>query len=72
MWNYVKLNDKWYGVDTTWDDPVFINNPSKNVIRHNYFCKGDNVFIESHFPSNKISDTGMRFTLPTLSYNNYK
>lgn len=72
MWNYVKINKNWYGVDVTWDDPIIIGGSSKNNIRHTYFLKGSRTFLESHVPSGKISDTGMLFSLPTLSKNNYK
>lgn len=73
MWNYIKLNDNWYGVDVTWDDPVIIGNTSsKNIIRHNYFCKGKSTFGKTHIPSGQISDTGMKFSIPELSETNYK
>lgn len=72
MWNYVKLNEKWYGVDITWDDPIIIGGSTENNIRHDYFLKGKNTFIESHSSSGKISDTGMLFKLPSLSNENYK
>lgn len=73
MWNYIKLNDNWYGVDVTWDDPVIIGNTSsKNIIRHNYFCKGKSTFGKTHIPNGQISDTGIRFSIPELSETNYK
>lgn len=72
MWNYVKLNDNWYGVDVTWDDPIIIGGFSKNTLRHDYFLKGYNAFYNSHTPIGKISDTGIRFNLPLLSNKNYK
>lgn len=72
MWNYVKLNGNWYGVDVTWDDPIIIGGISKNNIRDTYFLKGSSTFIKSHEPSGKISDTGMLFELPSLSTRNYK
>ena len=73
MWNYIKLNDSWYGVDVTWDDPVIIGNTSsKNITRHNYFCKGKSTFGKTHIPSGQISDTGMKFSIPELSETNYK
>lgn len=73
MWNYIKLNGNWYGVDVTWDDPVIIGNTSsKNIIRHNYFCKGKSTFGKTHIPSGQISDTGMKFSIPELSETNYK
>lgn len=72
MWNYIKLGGNWYGVDVTWDDPIIIGGLSKNIIRHNYFCKGSNVFNESHVPSRKISDEGQSFSIPELSNTNYK
>ena len=72
MWNYVKLDDNWYGIDVTWDDPIIIGGYKKNNIRHDYFLKGKSTFIESHSPSGKISDNGMLFKLPSLADKNYK
>lgn len=71
MWNYIKLNDKWYGVDVTWDDPVIVGS-TKKLIKHNYFCKGSNVFNESHKVVNSITTGGKLFSIPTLSKTNYK
>lgn len=74
MWNYVKLNDNWYGVDVTWDDPIIIgaSNSNKNNIRRDYFLRGTRTFSKTHTPNGKISDTGTTFKLPTLSTDNYK
>ena len=72
MWNYIQLGGKWYGVDVTWDDPVIIGGFTKNIIRHNYFCKGSNVFQQSHRVSPQISDEGMAFSVPNLSSTNYQ
>ena len=72
MWNYIKLNDNWYAVDVTWDDPIIIGGFSKDNLRHDYFLKGNTTFNTSHIPSGKISDNGITFTLPNLSTTNYK
>ena len=72
MWNYVKLNDSWYGVDVTWDDPIIIGGPSTNNLRRIYLLKGYFTFAESHSPNGKITTSGMLFQLPTLSYENFK
>lgn len=71
MWNYVRVNGNWYGVDVTWDDPVVIGS-KRTTIRHDYFCKGYSTFYSSHDANGKISDTGMLFKLPTLSSKNLK
>lgn len=72
MWNYVKLNNSWYGVDVTWDDPIILGSAYKNNLRHDYFLKGRDTFIYSHDATGKISDKGMLFSLPYLSTHNYK
>ena len=72
MWNYIKLDGKWYGVDVTWDDPIVVGNIKNSIIRHDYFCKGSNIFNDSHVTSNKISNEGKFFRLPTLSIKDYK
>ena len=33
IWNVVNINNKWYHIDLTWDDPI----SDKNVTRDNYF-----------------------------------
>lgn len=35
VWNYVKLDDKWYHLDLTWDDPV--STSGENILTHNFF-----------------------------------
>ncbi|HHT98079.1 MAG TPA: hypothetical protein GXZ90_09335 [Clostridiales bacterium] len=41
-WNIVKINDKWYNIDLTWDDPV---TPDKQqYTRYDYFLKNENDF----------------------------
>ena len=71
MWNYVKLNGSWYGIDVTWDDPIIIGGYVSNNLRHDYFLKGSTNFIHSHYPSGKISDSGMLFDIPKLSTNDF-
>jgi len=72
MWNYINLDGNWYGVDVTWDDPIIIGGSNKNIIRHDYFCKGYYLFNKSHIISNKISNNGYSFKIPTLSNKDYK
>ena len=35
IWNLIKLNDKWYHLDATWDDPV--TSDGKQYLLHNFF-----------------------------------
>ena len=34
-WNAVKINNKWYHIDLTWDDPIVTN--GGDIISHEYF-----------------------------------
>lgn len=36
MWNMVKLDDEWYHIDLTWDDPDKADFPDS--VRYDYFC----------------------------------
>ncbi|MGX7092487.1 transglutaminase domain-containing protein [Hutsoniella sourekii] len=36
-WNEVLIEDTWLGVDTTWDDPVILDQPEEEVLLHDYF-----------------------------------
>lgn len=35
VWNYVNLNNKWYNLDLTWDDPVSSN--GSDILKHDFF-----------------------------------
>lgn len=35
VWNGILVNDKWYNLDLTWDDPVV--NDGRNLLEYNYF-----------------------------------
>ena len=72
-WNYVKLESKWYAVDTTWDDPILIGTgklPEKSKYR--YFLKGSNTMNQNHIPSGKFTEAGQVFTYPILSEQDYE
>ena len=42
-WNIVKLNNQWYNIDCTWDDPV--SSDGKQHLEYDYFLKSDADFI---------------------------
>lgn len=71
-WNYVQVNDNWYAVDTTWDDPVtsgggFVSQYSK----YKYFLKGSSDFTKDHTASGQFTEGGKMFEYPELSIGNY-
>lgn len=49
-WNCVKLNEKWYYVDVTWDDPVFEDGNSlfKGMITYDYFLISEEMLMQTH------------------------
>ena len=70
-WNYVKLNDKWYAIDSTWDDPVIIGNGYiSSSIYSKYFLKGSNEFFRDHLEDGNIVNNS-NFVYPTISEENY-
>jgi transglutaminase/protease-like cytokinesis protein 3 len=70
-WNYVKLKDKWYAVDCTWDDPIIIGSGyvSESVYTKN-FLKGSREFFKDHTEDGKVVE-GSQFVYPTLSEDDY-
>lgn len=46
MWNLVKINNAWYNVDVTWDDPVdtYSGNDQYGFAMHKYFLGSTNSF----------------------------
>ncbi|NLK43955.1 MAG: hypothetical protein GX300_06145 [Tissierellia bacterium] len=45
-WNLVKLDNEYYHIDATWDDPVTEN--GQDVIRYNYFNLNDEEISRTH------------------------
>ena len=71
-WNYVKLDNNWYAVDVTWDDPILIGTgklPEKS--KYKYFLKGSNTFEKDHILSNQFSQNGKEFEYPIISKRDY-
>ncbi len=44
VWNAVYLNNNWYHLDLTWDDPVTPNN--QDLLQHDFFLINTNRLIE--------------------------
>ena len=44
IWNYVYLDNNWYNLDLTWDDPVSKN--GKDILEHNFFLINDKKLLE--------------------------
>ena len=72
-WNYVQINEKWYAVDCTWDDPILIGGAIlTNSTKYKYFLKGSNEFDKAHTPSGQFTENGKVFSYPQVSIENYK
>lgn len=46
MWNAVKIDNNWYQLDVTWDDPVLKD--SSGIIRYDYFNITDEMMKSDH------------------------
>ena len=44
VWNAVKIDNKWYHLDLTWDDPV---SEYKDILDHKYFLISTNELVEA-------------------------
>ncbi len=71
-WNYVQLRDRWYAIDSTWDDPVSTTGWVSQSSKHRYFLKGSNDMVEDHIPSGQFTEGGKMFSYPPLSTSNYE
>ena len=72
-WNYVRINNAWYAVDVTWDDPIIVGN-GKLTSKHKYkyFLKGYNQFVNNHRANGVMSSQGVEFMYPELCVDDYK
>jgi transglutaminase/protease-like cytokinesis protein 3 len=71
-WNYVNIDDKWYAIDTTWDDPIIIGGGKlTNELKYKYFLKGSTEFNKNHIENGQFTDNGKVFIYPSLSSKDY-
>ncbi len=70
-WNYVQLNENWYAIDVTWDDPVIIGNGYvSSSTKYKYYLKGAKEFFTNHTEDgNIVGDANFKY--PTISNENY-
>ena len=72
-WNYVRINNSWYAVDSTWDDPVIIGNGTiSNDIKYKYFLRGSIKMNEDHIPNTQFTEEGRNYEYPILSQYDYE
>ena len=70
-WNYVMINDKWYAVDATWDDPIITGGGIlTDSLRYTNFLAGSDIFFKNHVEDGYIIPNGC-FSYPTLNKTNY-
>lgn len=66
-WNYVQIEEKWYAIDVTWDDPVIIGGgTASNSSRYKYFLKGADTFNKDHKAVGQFTQNGRTFSYPEL------
>ncbi len=71
-WNYVQLQENWYAVDSTWDDPVIIGGgTATDDSKYKYFLVGEEVINQDHSPSGQFTEGGKTFSYPNLSRESY-
>ena len=44
IWNYVYLDNKWYNLDLTWDDPV--TKDGRDILEYNFFLINDDELLK--------------------------
>lgn len=72
-WNYVKLENNWYAVDVTWDDPIAIGGGFLGKrYKYRYFLKGSETMNSDHTEECNFIDNGNIYNHPTLSVKDYK
>ena len=72
-WNYVQIDNNWYAIDVTWDDPVIVGGGFLTQFsKYKYFLKGSESMGKDHITSGKFTPDGQEFEYPLLSNKDYK
>ena len=70
MWNYVKVDGQWYGLDTTMDDPKSPL-PSEGGVdgleRSDHLIVGADVMGKRHVPDGVMSEADFEFAYPEIT-----
>lgn len=71
-WNIVCINNKWYYIDATWDDPIIVGSGTiSESVHYKYFLKGKETMDKDHTLSNQFSSGGKVFSYPKPSEEDY-
>ena len=75
-WNYILVDGVWYGLDSTWDDPILLGTGvAPTTATHKYFLVGSEKLNKDHVASGILIgdlNENFEFKYPTLSINDYK
>lgn len=72
-WNAVYLDEKWYLIDSTWDDPIIIGGGSITIRnKYKYLLKGLDTFDKDHVEEHQFTENGKVFSYPEISKYDYK
>lgn len=77
-WNVLKLNNQWYYVDPTWDDPGTTPPAVSGYEHHDYFCINEEILKMDHTISEKEGQYGsctsldMNYHIVTGKWKNWR
>ena len=70
-WNYVYIDNNWYAIDVTWDDPIVIGNGRlSDESKYKYYLKGSDFIFKDHTENGNVVDS-VYFEYPSLSRADY-
>lgn len=75
MWNYVQIDGRWYGVDTTMDDPYNTAGTDTTGVdgyeNQEYLLTGDSIMSTRHAPNGILSTANYEFAYPELELDSF-
>ena len=74
IWDYVQIDEKWYAVDATMDDPINSKYDTHGVDGYEnqeYLMVGETAMSVHHIASGILSEANYQFQYPVLEIDNY-